>query len=101
MYPAECRLRGTNYSAQLIATVCRKIDDEVEEKITIPLGEIPVMIRSNFCNLSGMSEDDLVRKREDMHEFGGYFVVNGNEKIVRMLIVSKRNYPVCFSRSNF
>jgi DNA-directed RNA polymerase I subunit RPA2 len=36
-----------------------------------------------------------------MHEFGGYFIINGNEKIVRMLIVAKRNYPVCFSRSNF
>jgi DNA-directed RNA polymerase I subunit RPA2 len=101
MYPSECRLRGINYSAQLLATVCRQIDDEVEEKITIPLGDIPVMVRSNFCNLAGLSEDDLVRNREDMHEFGGYFVVNGNEKIVRMLIVSKRNYPVCFSRGNF
>jgi DNA-directed RNA polymerase I subunit RPA2 len=101
MYPSECRQRGINYSSQLIATVCRKIDEEVEEKITIPLGEIPVMVRSNFCNLAGLSEDALVKKREDMHEFGGYFVINGNEKIVRMLIVAKRNYPVCFSRPNF
>jgi DNA-directed RNA polymerase beta subunit len=23
MYPSECRLRGINYSAQLLATVCR------------------------------------------------------------------------------
>jgi len=36
-----------------------------------------------------------------MHEFGGYFVINGNEKIIRMLIMNKRNYPVAFQRSSF
>lgn len=36
-----------------------------------------------------------------MHEFGGYFIINGNERIIRMLIMNKRNYPVAFSRSSF
>ena len=38
---------------------------------------------------------------EDPNEFGGYFIVNGNEKIIRMLIVQKRNYPVAFVRSSY
>jgi DNA-directed RNA polymerase I subunit RPA2 len=59
------------------------------------------MVRSKFCNLADKSEEELARAGEDMHEFGGYFIINGNEKIVRMLIVAKRNYPVCFSRPNF
>jgi len=36
-----------------------------------------------------------------MAEFGGYFIINGNERIVRMLIMTKRNYPVAFVRPNF
>jgi DNA-directed RNA polymerase I subunit RPA2 len=36
--------------------------------------------------LAGKTEEELARAREDMHEFGGYFIINGNEKIVRMLI---------------
>ena len=28
------------------------------------------------------------RTHEDMHKFGGYFIINGNEKIVRMLVVA-------------
>ncbi len=36
-----------------------------------------------------------------MAEFGGYFVINGNERIVRMLIMTKRNYPVAFMRPTF
>ena len=79
-------MRGINYSAQLMATIVRKIDDETEDKILIPIGEIPIMVRSQFCNLAGKTEEELARAREDMHEFGGYFIINGNEKIVRMLI---------------
>jgi len=36
-----------------------------------------------------------------MAELGGYFIINGNERIVRMLIMTKRNYPVAFERPNF
>lgn len=85
----------------MYATVCRKIDDEPEEKITICLGDIPVMVRSQNCNLRGLNEEELVRKREDMHEWGGYFIVNGNERLVRMLIMNKRNYPVAYERNSF
>ena len=67
----------------------------------ISLGDIPVMVRSKHCNLDGLSEEQLVQKKEDMHEFGGYFIINGNERIIRMLIMNKRNYPVAFQRSSF
>ena len=51
--------------------------------------------------MAGKTEEELARAREDMHEFGGYFIINGNEKIVRMLIQPKRNYPIVFSRGAF
>ena len=85
----------------MYATVCRKIDDEPVERVTLNLGDVPVMVRSQYCNLAGMTEEELAHAREDMHEFGGYFIVNGNERLIRMLIMNKRNYPVCFERSSF
>ena len=54
------------------------------------------MIRSQNCHLNGLSEEDLVRKREDMAELGGYFIINGNERLMRMLVMTKRNYPIGF-----
>jgi DNA-directed RNA polymerase I subunit RPA2 len=36
-----------------------------------------------------------------MAEFGGYYIINGNERIVRMLVMTKRNYPVGFQRGTF
>jgi DNA-directed RNA polymerase I subunit RPA2 len=76
--------------------MCRRFDNEPEEKITVNLGEIPVMIRSKYCHLDGLSEEELVKRHEDMAEMGGYFIINGNERIVRMLVMTKRNYPVAF-----
>lgn len=36
-----------------------------------------------------------------MSEMGGYFVINGNERMIRMLVMTKRNYPVAFMRTTF
>ncbi len=59
------------------------------------------MVRSAFCHLNGLSDVELVKKKEDMAEFGGYFIINGNERLIRMLIMTKRNYPVAFYRPSF
>ena len=101
IYPSECRLRSLSYSAPLYATIARKIDSEPEEKVTLCLGDVPVMVRSKFCHLHNLNEEDLVRRKEDMAEFGGYFIINGNERLIRMLIMTKRNYPVAFFRPSF
>ena len=101
IFPAECRMRSLTYQAPLYATLSRRIDDEVPEKIKIHIGDIPVMVGSKFCNLAGLSEQQLVKRKEDMYEFGGYFIINGNERIIRMLIMNKRNYPVAFERGSF
>ena len=96
MYPYECRMRSLTYSAPLYATVARKFDKEPEERVTMCLGDLPVMVTSKFCNLNGLDEDQLAKKKEDGYEFGGYFIINGNERIIRMLIMNKRNYPIAF-----
>lgn len=33
-----------------------------------------------------------------LQEMGGYFIVNGIEKVIRMLIMPRRNYPIAMSR---
>lgn len=85
-YPYECRLRSLTYAAPLYATVARKIDNEEKVNVTMCLGHIPVMVRSKFCNLHNLTEEQLVHRKEDCFEFGGYFIINGNERIIRMLI---------------
>lgn len=48
-----------------------------------------------------MSPAKLVSHHEESEEMGGYFIVNGNEKIIRFLIVPRRNHVTSLIRSSF
>jgi DNA-directed RNA polymerase I subunit RPA2 len=65
------------------------------------MGSIPVMVRSNRCNLYGMGALELGKHHEETEEMGGYFIVNGIERIIRMLIVGRRNHPLALVRPSF
>ena len=58
-------------------------------------------VQSNRCNIENMSPAELVQRKEESEELGGYFIVNGNEKLVRLLIVQRRNHPMAIIRSSF
>lgn len=57
--------------------------------------------QSNRCHLEKYSPARLVNAKEESEELGGYFIVNGIEKLVRMLIVARRCYPMAIIRSSF
>lgn len=48
-----------------------------------------------------MSSAQLVRHNEEAEEFGGYFIVNGNERIIRYLILPRRNHVIALIRPSF
>ncbi|CAD8211554.1 unnamed protein product [Paramecium pentaurelia] len=99
--PTQCRQMKKSYTAPMLATICREIDDNPKETVRLSLGEIPILVKSQKCHLNGLSAEELVQQQEDCNEFGGYFIINGNEKIIRMLIIQKRNYPIAFKRPGY
>ena len=48
--------------------------------------------QSKHCSLANLSPKQLVDHHEESEEWGGYFIINGIEKILRMLIMPRRNY---------
>jgi DNA-directed RNA polymerase beta subunit len=48
--------------------------------------------QSNKCHLDGMSPAELVKAREEGTELGGYFIINGLEKLIRLICMPKRNF---------
>lgn len=40
------------------------------------------MLRSQFCQLSGKNEIELLRRGECTFDQGGYFIINGSEKVI-------------------
>ena len=53
------------------------------------------------CNLRNLSSAELVKRHEEPEEFGGYFVINGNERLIRYLIVPRRHHAISLIRPSF
>lgn len=45
-----------------------------------------------------MSPKELVAHNELEQEWGGYFIIRGIERLIRMLIMTRRNYPIAIKR---
>ncbi len=52
------------------------------ESFTIQIASMPIMLRSKYCNLHGLQKDGMIKKGEDPNDPGGYFVINGTEKVL-------------------
>lgn len=99
--PAECRERHATYHGRLCARIEYCVNDDDWQEEICDLGHAPIMLRSNRCHLEKMSPSQLVNAKEESEELGGYFLINGNEKIIRMLQVNRRNYPMAIKRGAF
>eukprot|EP00112_Aurelia_sp_Birch-Aquarium-sp1_P022089 Seg611.9 transcript_id=Seg611.9/GoldUCD/mRNA.D3Y31 product="DNA-directed RNA polymerase II subunit RPB2" protein_id=Seg611.9/GoldUCD/D3Y31 len=87
MMPNEARLRNLTYSAPLYVDVTKTVirgnqEPETELSNKIYIGKIPIMLRSTYCLLSGLTDRDLTELNECPLDPGGYFIINGSEKVL-------------------
>ncbi|KAK0734012.1 RNA polymerase-like protein [Lasiosphaeria miniovina] len=101
IFPAECRERHVSYRGKLTAVLEYRINGGEPHEIVREIGQMPIMIKSNKCHLENNPPALLVERKEESDELGGYFIVNGIEKIVRMLLVNRRNFPLAIIRPSF
>ncbi|XP_062281790.1 DNA-directed RNA polymerase II subunit RPB2 isoform X2 [Scomber scombrus] len=87
MMPNEARLRNLTYSAPLYVDITKTIIKEGEDQLLTQhqktfIGKIPIMLRSTYCLLSGLTDRDLCELNECPLDPGGYFIINGSEKVL-------------------
>lgn len=46
------------------------------------IGKIPIMLRSTYCLLNNLVDRDLTELNECPLDPGGYFIINGSEKVL-------------------
>ena len=64
-------------------TVLADQQDPVEtQHLKTFVGKIPIMLRSTYCLLSGLNDRDLTELNECPLDPGGYFIINGSEKVL-------------------
>ena len=88
MTPTDARNRNFTYSAPLTVDIdviaktwnedTKTFSTESKKLNNICFGKIPIMVQSKYCILS---ENPNITD-ECKYDYGGYFIVNGNEKVV-------------------
>ncbi|KAG8965431.1 hypothetical protein FRC05_003268 [Tulasnella sp. 425] len=101
IFPSECRERRVSYAARMTAKISWDVNGGTVKEEVRDCGMVPIMVRSNRCNITGLSSAELVSRHEEAEEFGGYFIINGNERLIRYLILPRRNYPMAVTRNSF
>jgi len=109
MFPSDARHKSITYSVKLIADISQfqeKIDIMTNkrtetltgiEELDVPIATIPLMVRSKYCSLNQYKDID---KNECEYDPGGYFIVNGSEKVVICQDRMVENKPLVFLKKD-
>lgn len=81
--PVIARLRNLTYAAPVYAELSVKYDNQTEST-EVEIGNIPIMVRSIGCNTHHMDRKALEENYIDPLDPGGYFIINGNERVIVM-----------------
>lgn len=91
-YPHVARNERTSYLSPIKTDVIIElkaldkdgnvVDKKIENIDGYEFGQIPAMVKSDVCNLHGLSPTSLQDLNEDPSDIGGYFIVNGREYVI-------------------
>lgn len=93
LYPREARCRNLTYTVSLHVAMekivelkrgCEYVRDEEASEASRPvcIGRIPCMVQSSYCNLYGLTDEERIARGECEHDPGGYYIINGTEKVI-------------------
>lgn len=109
MYPIDALQKNLSYSSPYTATITQWQDitdintGRTTSKIVhgpeknVPFAKIPIMVGSSSCNTTRKPD---INKKQCKYDTGGYFIINGNEKVVLSVesVVPRR--PLVFTRKD-
>lgn len=116
IFPHEARLRSLTYSAPLYVDITMneyRVGNDVnigdpsvnfgtpfstEKAGKEFLGYVPIMLRSRFCVLADKDDMQLSELGECIYDQGGYFVINGGEKVIIAQERMSNNHVYAFKK---
>lgn len=107
MMPNDARLRNLTYAAPLFVDInvtYIEIDNTQSQKQLIKkrlfpnvhLGKIPVMVGSDYCLLNDQKHIDPLASGECTEDMGGYFIIQGGERVCISQERMSENRPFVF-----
>ncbi|KAI9372136.1 hypothetical protein BJX61DRAFT_534225 [Aspergillus egyptiacus] len=71
------KIRGTYLSWEQ-----KELPPDQAKEETVFIGKMPIMLKSKYCILKDLSEQALYNWNECPYDSGGYFIINGSEKVL-------------------
>lgn len=93
-FPNEARIRNLTYTAPVWVTITPIINGVQDKPEKVHIGNLPVMVRSNLCSTHGLMDEELIQNGEDPRDPGGYFIVNGTERVIVLIEEIATNKPI-------
>ena len=91
IFPNEARVRNLDYLSELSVDITFKEriydkgDYTIVKEHELPkqnIGKIPIMVRSRYCSLNGLNNQERIDVKECEFDQGGYFIIGGGEKVI-------------------
>ncbi|MEM3402409.1 MAG: DNA-directed RNA polymerase subunit B [Candidatus Hadarchaeales archaeon] len=82
LWPNEARLRNLSYTAAMRLEMSLVKGGKQLPPKEVYIGDFPVMLKSKICRLYNLSDEELIKAGEDPLDPGGYFIINGSERVV-------------------
>ena len=86
--PMESRIRELTYASKLHLQMTpvtideRTQRDHFNETIDTYIGKLPIMLKSIKCPMKDKNGEELIQIGEDPLDPGGYFIINGTERVL-------------------
>ncbi|KAF2878319.1 hypothetical protein BDV95DRAFT_600982 [Massariosphaeria phaeospora] len=80
--PNECRLRDMTYAAPILVDISYTLGGRIQHRNNVRIGRLPIMLKSNKCNLAGKNDREMAALDECPLDPGGYFITRGQEKVI-------------------
>jgi len=94
IYPVEARIRNLTYSAPIKLEVIKEIDGIKRDPEEVVIGSMPIMIKSKHCLLNKLDRNQLIDAGEDPEDPGGYFIIQGTERVLIPIEDLRPNFPL-------
>ncbi|KAF4976438.1 hypothetical protein FZEAL_6876 [Fusarium zealandicum] len=83
----QAELKRTGEQPTKLVWEVEESGDDVNKAEDVPsdmvfVGKVPIMVKSKICHLSNEPDENLFLVNECPYDQGGYFVINGSEKVL-------------------
>lgn len=105
IFPNDARQRDLSYTSAVHVDITETYNDgknppQTDRHSRIVIGRIPIMLRSEKCNLHNLTPAERIKYGECEWDQGGYFIIKGKERVLVGQLRGVYNQPIVLEQKS-